>query len=85
MRDFISFRRDEEHSETAGTHRWMVSYADFVTLLFVLFLVLYAGNCAKLPEASVPGRAKTSVRRSSPAYVPIMRRRARNPSRLALR
>ncbi|MBV8666900.1 MAG: OmpA family protein [Burkholderiaceae bacterium] len=46
MRDFISFQRDAEHNETAGTHRWMVSYADFVTLLFVLFLVLYA----KLPK-----------------------------------
>jgi chemotaxis protein MotB len=49
MRDFISFHRDAEQSEAAGTHRWMVSYADFVTLLFVLFLVLYA----KLPKQPV--------------------------------
>lgn len=46
MRDFISFHQDEEHNEGAGNHRWMISYADFVTLLFVLFLVLYA----KLPK-----------------------------------
>jgi chemotaxis protein MotB len=46
MRDFISFQPDTEQGGTAGTHRWMVSYADFMTLLFVLFLVLYA----KLPK-----------------------------------
>ena len=46
MRDFISFHRDHEHNEAAGNHRWMISYADFMTLLFVLFLVLYA----KLPK-----------------------------------
>jgi len=46
MRDFISFHQDQESNEAAGNHRWMISYADFMTLLFVLFLVLYA----KLPK-----------------------------------
>jgi len=45
-REFISFQQKEEPNEGAGNHRWMVSYADFMTLLFVLFLVLYA----KLPK-----------------------------------
>lgn len=30
---------DEEHG---GDERWLVSYADFITLLFVLFVVLYS-------------------------------------------
>jgi chemotaxis protein MotB len=46
MRDFISFQHDNEPNEAAGNNRWMISYADFMTLLFVLFLVLYA----KLPK-----------------------------------
>jgi chemotaxis protein MotB len=42
----LSLENDPEQGDTAGVHRWMVSYADFVSLLFVLFLVLYA----KLPK-----------------------------------
>ena len=46
MRNLISLQENPHTSETLGSHRWMVSYADFITLLFVLFLVLYA----KLPK-----------------------------------
>lgn len=53
MRNFISFEKDPETSEGAGTHRWVVSYADFMTLLFVLFLVLYA-KLPKQPENPFP-------------------------------
>lgn len=49
-REFISFQIDAEVSESAGNNRWMVSYADFMTLLFVLFLALYA----KLPKHDAP-------------------------------
>lgn len=47
---FISFQNEAEISEGAGNNRWMVSYADFMTLLFVLFLALYA----KLPKHETP-------------------------------
>jgi chemotaxis protein MotB len=53
MRDFISFHQDQEQNEAAGNHRWMISYADFMTLLFVLFLVLYA-KLPKHPELTRP-------------------------------
>jgi chemotaxis protein MotB len=32
----------EEHEEHANHERWLVSYADMLTLLFVLFVVLYS-------------------------------------------
>lgn len=46
MKQLISLQDDPVHGEASNVHRWMVSYADFITLLFVLFLVLYA----KLPK-----------------------------------
>src|SRR6187399_2726294 len=32
----------EEHEEHVNHERWLVSYADMLTLLFVLFVVLYS-------------------------------------------
>ncbi|HEX8955272.1 MAG TPA: flagellar motor protein MotB, partial [Burkholderiaceae bacterium] len=49
-KEFISFQNEAETGEGAGNNRWMVSYADFMTLLFVLFLALYA----KLPKHEAP-------------------------------
>lgn len=54
MRQFISFQHDAEQSDATGTHRWMVSYADFITLLFILFVVLYA----KMPKQPAPNSPK---------------------------
>ncbi|CAN5458807.1 OmpA family protein [soil metagenome] len=42
MRPLLSFQKDTAQNEATGSQRWVVSYADFITLLFVLFLVLYA-------------------------------------------
>lgn len=41
MRKLISLEDDRTANDMAGSSRWMISYADFVTLLFVLFIVLY--------------------------------------------
>lgn len=35
-------RRRRHEVETDNVHRWLVSYADYMTLLFALFVVLYA-------------------------------------------
>ncbi|MFC3907977.1 flagellar motor protein MotB [Legionella dresdenensis] len=34
--------RKSKHIPHEDTHRWMVSYADFITLLFAFFVVMYA-------------------------------------------
>ena len=35
-------RRRQNTEEHENLERWMVSYADFVTLLFAFFVVMYA-------------------------------------------
>jgi len=37
----MAHRRHEEHEEHHD-ERWLVSYADFITLLMVLFVILYS-------------------------------------------
>lgn len=67
----------------AGADRWMVSYADLVTLLFAFFTTLYAGStmdsekmapvASSLEQAfATTYGANTSARASTPAAVPAM-------------
>ncbi len=35
-------KRKQEHEKEANHERWLVSYADFITLLFAVFVTLYA-------------------------------------------
>lgn len=51
--------RQRKHQEHVNHERWMVSYADFVTLLFAFFVVMYA--TARIDETA-PGRVSESVR-----------------------
>jgi chemotaxis protein MotB len=38
--------RRRKHGNSSGHERWLVSYADFITLLFAFFVVLYASSRA---------------------------------------
>ncbi len=62
-------RRPRRHAESPEPHeRWLISYADLVTLLFTLFVVLYAAadheRASKVAEAVshvVSNRALTAI------------------------
>jgi chemotaxis protein MotB len=54
-------RRSHGDHESEGHERWLVSYADFITLLFAFFVVLYASSQADRHKAM---KAAESVRRA---------------------
>ncbi len=45
--------RKRKHKAHANHERWLVSYADFITLLFAFFVVLYASSQADKKKAAV--------------------------------
>jgi chemotaxis protein MotB len=51
-------RKKPHHEEEGGAERWLVSYADFITLLFAFFTTLYAISTA---DAQKVGKLVTSV------------------------
>jgi chemotaxis protein MotB len=65
--------KKHKHPEHENLERWLVSYADFITLLFATFVVLYAlsqADITKLREASVSIRqafhsSKPSIHKQS--------------------
>ena len=42
--------RKHKHEEHQNHERWVISYADLVTLLFALFVVLYAPLLTRPPR-----------------------------------
>jgi chemotaxis protein MotB len=53
--------RKKKHPEHENLERWLVSYADFITLLFATFTALYAIATAKLTEPSEYSKSITEV------------------------
>lgn len=70
-------RRARVHRSRVSHERWLVSYADFITLLFALFVVLYA-------TARADQRKQTQVAQSIDAAfksLGIFKDSSRNPSK----
>jgi chemotaxis protein MotB len=76
-------RRRQQHEEHENLERWLVSYADFVTLLFAFFVVMYAissvneGKYRVLSETFTeafrePGRGKPVFPAPSPPGEPAV-------------
>jgi chemotaxis protein MotB len=54
-------RKKEDHEEGPSSERWLVSYADFITLLFAFFTTLYAISTV---DAQKMGKMVLSMRAS---------------------
>jgi chemotaxis protein MotB len=54
-------RKKNHHEEEGSSERWLVSYADFITLLFAFFTTLYAISTV---DAQKMGKMVTSMRQS---------------------
>jgi chemotaxis protein MotB len=54
-------RKKVQHEEEGNSERWLVSYADFITLLFAFFTTLYAISTV---DAQKMGKMVTSMRAS---------------------
>ena len=65
--------RKEEHEKEPNHERWLVSYADFITLLFAVFVTLYAMSQTdkkKIEEVVESMRDSFGYSKSSPASKP---------------
>lgn len=53
-------RRNNNHNEEENIHRWLISYSDFLTLLFTFFVALYALSTVDISKAE---KMTTSLRK----------------------
>ena len=58
--------RRKKHEEHENHERWLVSYADFITLLFAFFVVMYAVSSVNEGKYRVLSDALVSAFRSAP-------------------
>lgn len=66
--------RHEEH-EHENEERWLISYADFITLLMALFIVMYAmssTDAAKFQKLRVSLSGAFNVASRSPVNIPSL-------------
>jgi chemotaxis protein MotB len=67
--------RKKKHPEHENHERWLISYADFITLLFAFFVVMFASSQAdKQKQQQVAESVKTALEKgaqaSSQKYIP---------------
>ncbi|HLA75245.1 MAG TPA: flagellar motor protein MotD [Gammaproteobacteria bacterium] len=61
--------RKKRHEEHVNHERWLVSYADFITLLFAFFVVMYAISSVNEGKYRVLSDALVSAFRSAPKTI----------------
>jgi chemotaxis protein MotB len=61
-------RKKKKHEEEENLERWLVSYADFITLLFAFFVTMYA--ISRVDEAKL-GSAVESLQRALGSLIPV--------------
>ena len=66
-------RRKRHEEEEENHERWLVSYADFITLLFAFFVVMYAISSVNDGKYRVLSDSLTSAFRSSDSVRPQAR------------
>ena len=82
--------RRQTSDESPSHDRWLVSYADFITLLFAFFVVMYATSSLNEGKYRVLTQALTAAFRHEPivaplptSFVPLTRIPQRMPQRVA--
>jgi chemotaxis protein MotB len=66
------FDHDEEDGGESGSGRWLISYADLITTLMVLFLALYAMQLAKNKESEIRAATQQTSARAPADKTPAM-------------
>ncbi len=60
--------RKKPHPEHENHERWLISYADFITLLFAFFVVMFASSQADRQKAQeVSDSVKTALEKGAQA------------------
>lgn len=79
-------RRKRHGEEHENLERWLVSYADFITLLFAFFVIMYAVSSVNEGKYRVLSDALVAAFRSQPmAMQPIQVGSWRGPRLMSLR
>ncbi len=86
-------RRKKKQEEHENHERWLVSYADFITLLFAFFVVMYSISAVNegkyrvlsdsISAAFDPSRAGLPIKLSSPLKPPILERDLQSSSAIS--
>ncbi|MEX3977613.1 flagellar motor protein MotB [Paraburkholderia sp. EG287A] len=66
------FDHDEDEGGESSSGRWLISYADLITTLMVLFLALYAMQLAKHKESEIRSAAQSTNTTAAAVKMPAV-------------
>ncbi|MEX3923424.1 flagellar motor protein MotB [Paraburkholderia sp. BR10936] len=66
------FDHDEDEGGESSSGRWLISYADLITTLMVLFLALYAMQLAKHKESEIRSAAQSTSTAAAAVKMPAV-------------